>query len=1240
MSDSGSGAEDPIDVLCHEFEQAWLRGERPQIESVLGRLTAFERPEALSQLLLIELECLQKTQAVPDVDAYVARFPHDATLVRLVLRAFEGDASEIEAASVISERIGSEIGRYKLLEQIGVGGMGVVYMAEQLRPVRRRVALKIIKPGMDSKHVIARFEVERQALAMMEHPNIARVLDAGCTDSGRPYFVMELVRGIPITEYCDLNKLKSQERLQLFVMVCQAVQHAHTKGIIHRDIKPTNVLVTLHDGVPVPKVIDFGVAKATGQQLTERTLFTSFGQMVGTPLYMSPEQAELSGLDVDTRSDIYSLGVLLYELLTGTTPFDRQRLQAAALDEMRRIIREEEPEKPSTRVSTMGPASVVASSDRSTDPTKLRQQLRGELDWIVMKALEKDRNRRYLTASDVAAEVTRYLNGDPIDAGPPSTAYRLRKIVGRYKSQVAVTCGFFALVLGFAVVASVLYVSADRARHSAIATKTDLIAERDRAQKERNRAEHEKARADRQAETLSRRVYDLNIINAQTAADRENVAESLALLDSCEPAHRRWEWYRLNHKLRHHIVTQYPSPPQPFAGVVASPDAARFALFGDDGIVRVLGSDGRELLVDSSDIPYVRGISFSPQGDLLCISRWNRQPQQKSDFDDSLQSNLRVFELETQQLLWQLNDSSALIGAVQFSPDGTSLGLWRGGHQPFHGRVELRGARTGDEIWAVPDERWPFELAFSPDGKRLYLNCLSQFSYLHPSTLACWNVDNQTELWAANRNVTTEMEISGDGQWLLTGGPNHSVQIWNAASGLQVDNLSNSGQATNAAGIEYGIAGELAISRDGQRFLSRCNQCITVWDWATRRPLRTILQPKTKNTHHMSFSANNQQLILADSRYGSGVVMRDIDPIGAELQLTGGDGIKAARFSPDGSELLSLSRDGTARTWDTTTGQVTWIAHLAAAESGVVEYSPAGDFIATAGSDGVKLWQSRTKQLAAHWPDATDIKCLAFDSAGHNLAAGGRCLRVWQVVTGHQLVAREVEEVILDLAFISATNRLAIIDDAGNVDMFAIDRQDTERWRTESRSIPEKNVDLPSECLAYDPNSQQLAIGILERIELRDLHGNLRQTLHNNNVAVLCLEFSSDGSRLFAGDAAGNLSVWNVESGVKLLNVPTAHRQVTSISVSPDQKTLSTAGLDRFVTIWETARPVAALAEQRRLVQVATEIVANKWAESSNLDELRAQLKADETIADQVLPIALAIANTRAAEFRVQASSD
>src|SRR4051812_45153164 len=297
----------------------------------------------------------------------------------------------------IAEQPGTIIGPYKLLEQIGEGGFGLVFMAEQERPVRRRVALKVIKPGMDTKQVIARFEAERQALALMDHPNIAHVLEAGATESGRPYFVMELVRGIPITEFCDQNRLCIDERLKLFTTVCQAVQHAHQKGIIHRDIKPTNVLVTLHDGVPVPRVIDFGVAKATGQRLTDKTLFTGFAQMIGTPLYMSPEQAEMSGLDVDTRSDIYSLGVMLYELLTGTTPFSRERLQQAAYDEIRRIIREEEPLKPSTRISTLGATAALVSSQRKSDPQKLSHLVRGELDWLVMRCLEKDRNRRYET---------------------------------------------------------------------------------------------------------------------------------------------------------------------------------------------------------------------------------------------------------------------------------------------------------------------------------------------------------------------------------------------------------------------------------------------------------------------------------------------------------------------------------------------------------------------------------------------------------------------------------------------------------------------------------------------------------------------------------------------------------------------------------------------------------------------------------------------------------------------------
>jgi serine/threonine protein kinase/tetratricopeptide (TPR) repeat protein len=335
-----------------------------------------------------------------------------------------------------SEHPGTVIGPYKLLEQIGEGGMGTVFMAEQVQPIRRKVALKIIKPGMDTKQVIARFEAERQALALMDHPNIARVLDAGATDSGRPYFVMELVRGIPITDYCDREKLSIADRLGLFVLVCQAVQHAHQKGVIHRDLKPSNVLITLHDGVPVPKVIDFGIAKATGQQLTEKTLFTGFAQLVGTPLYMSPEQAELSGLDIDTRSDIYSLGVLLYELLTGTTPFDRETFRKAAFDEIRRIIREQEPPKPSMRLSALGATLTAVSGNRGSDPRKLTRSLRGELDWVVMKCLEKDRTRRYETASGLAADVRRYLDDEPVAACPPSAWYRLGKLTRRHRAAL------------------------------------------------------------------------------------------------------------------------------------------------------------------------------------------------------------------------------------------------------------------------------------------------------------------------------------------------------------------------------------------------------------------------------------------------------------------------------------------------------------------------------------------------------------------------------------------------------------------------------------------------------------------------------------------------------------------------------------------------------------------------------------------------------------------------------------
>jgi serine/threonine protein kinase/tetratricopeptide (TPR) repeat protein len=356
-----------------------------------------------------------------------------------------GSSATLEAPGP-PEGPGTVIGPYKLLQTIGEGGMGTVYMAEQERPVRRLVALKVIKAGMDTRQVLARFDAERQALALMDHPNIARVLDAGATEAGRPYFVMELVKGVPITRYCDDRRLTLKERLELFVPVCQAVQHAHQKGVIHRDLKPSNILVAQYDGRPVPKVIDFGVAKATGPRLTEQTLYTEFGAVVGTLEYMSPEQAELNQLDIDTRSDVYSLGAILYELLTGSTPLGRERLRTAALVEMLRIIREEDCPRPSTRVSTTEELPTIAAC-RQVEPRKLGALVRGELDWIVMKALEKDRNRRYETANDFALDVQRYLADEPVQACPPSAAYRFRKVARRHKGALASAAAILVVLL-------------------------------------------------------------------------------------------------------------------------------------------------------------------------------------------------------------------------------------------------------------------------------------------------------------------------------------------------------------------------------------------------------------------------------------------------------------------------------------------------------------------------------------------------------------------------------------------------------------------------------------------------------------------------------------------------------------------------------------------------------------------------------------------------------------------------
>jgi serine/threonine protein kinase/tetratricopeptide (TPR) repeat protein len=500
--DSSADPTIGVDAICDEFEAAWLAGREPRIEEFLARGGALDPDLLLRELLLAEWDLRRRQDQHIELAPYLERFPANRRLISDLWR--ESNEKQPESVSndptlgfvplkdsAFSESPGTVIDRFKLLEKLGEGGFGTVWAAEQREPVKRRVALKLIKLGMDTKQVVARFEAERQALALMDHANIAKVLDAGATKTGRPYFVMELVRGIPITDYCDQERLGTQARLDLFMKVCHAIQHAHQKGIIHRDIKPSNILVTLHDGVPVPKVIDFGVAKAIQQDLTDKTIYTQLAQFIGTPAYMSPEQAEMSGLDIDTRSDIYSLGVLLYELLTGATPFDAKELLRSGLDEMRKIIREKEPLTPSTRLTK----DLRTKPDGSNKPVSglPRSAIDRDLDWIVMKCLEKDRTRRYETANSVAGDIGRYLRDEPVEACPPSAVYRFHKFARRNKAGIAIASVLtLALLAVLGVVAgSIGWAVNDRAtRQAAIDVEVDVaLKEATRLQGQRKYAE-------------------------------------------------------------------------------------------------------------------------------------------------------------------------------------------------------------------------------------------------------------------------------------------------------------------------------------------------------------------------------------------------------------------------------------------------------------------------------------------------------------------------------------------------------------------------------------------------------------------------------------------------------------------------------------------------------------------------------------------------------------------------------
>ncbi|HKB37469.1 MAG TPA: protein kinase [Gemmataceae bacterium] len=1061
----------------------------------------------------------------PSVDEYVSMHPEFADRIRELFPAMIAMEQPAPGATVDlappTERVGAIIGRYKLLERIGEGGFGVVYMAEQQQPVRRKVALKVMKPGIDTRQVIARFEAERQALALMEHENIAKVLDAGATDSGRPYFVMELVRGVPITEFCDKNALTARERLELFVEVCRAVQHAHTKGIIHRDIKPTNVLVTLQAGAPVPKIIDFGVAKATGQQLTEKTLFTNFAQMVGTPLYMSPEQAEMTSIDVDTRSDVYSLGVLLYELLTGTTPLDKERLKAAAFDEVRRIIREDEPPRPSVRLSTMGQqAGRSISAHRISDAQQLLRLVRGELDWIVMKAMEKDRARRYETASALAADVQRYLRDEPVEACPPSAWYRFRKFARRRKALLGVVSGVALLVL--AAVGMLLM--------SNVQVSKALGRER-------------------------RGAYFQRIALAEREWGTNNLSRMEQLLNDCPSDLRGWEWHYLK-RLRYstHPPLRHESA---VFDVAFSPDGNLLATSTQAGNVRIWqAKTGQVVQTWPAHQMSATTIRFSPDGRFLAtgsvdktVNVWDVE-------------RVRRGELEEPHFRWE---HASRVRSVSFSPDGRYLASAGGKEAEKTGEVNVWDMNTGQKVFPTMRFTWAVRsVQFSPDGRRL--------ATASGELVQVWDAHTGQEQFPSCRDPDGLLEtvvFSPDGRRLAAVGghldvsPNSEVKVWDAQTGKEILRLR--GHVGELRGVAFSPDGRLLAS-------AGLDQTVKLWDAQTGEEVFT-LRGHRDNVLSVTFSPDSCK--LASASVDNSVRLWDATPMDREptpeyRTLRGHAGaVFDVEFHPsDGRTLLSAGADGTVREWDFQAG--TELVHrqrTTGSRRPQLAGSPDGRRLAV--SEGivapVRVWDTTTatesRLFRAH---TASVACLAFSPDSRHIASGDSdsVVRVWDATTLQESRPVMYQNSPAAVAFSPDGRHLVVGSSDSTVyvwDWKSGDGQPAQQLQHAGRVT----------SVAFSRDGKRLVSASWDRtIKIWDsATWKLQHDLSDATGAVLCVAFGHD-RRLAWGSTDSTVKIWD-GPGTEIQVLRGHTSWVQAVAFSPCDKWIASASLDGTVKIWQ-----------------------------------------------------------------------